>query len=163
MGIPIPNTRVILASPFHITLAIWVRITGDAHITCFGNGDAKNEEMPYHHITAILKDDWGRGCCTCKQDTEKRYSGQQFCQNEKGHFVPTNQRWFQIFRLDGTLMESGPSCGPRIWVNAMDGLSKKPLFNWEFIESVHSVGSQQRGSRRYFADVTNRVTSGTRL
>ena len=120
---------------------------------------------PYHHITAILEDDWGRGCCTCKQDTEKRYSGQQFCQNEKGHFVPTNQRWSQIFRLDGTLMESGPSCGPRIWVNAMVGLLKKPLFNWEFIESVHSVGSQEQGSRRYFADVTKRVkiTSGTRL
>ena len=54
MGIPIPKTLVILAYPSHVTLAIWVRVTGDAHITCFGNGDAQNEEMPispYHrHI-----------------------------------------------------------------------------------------------------------------
>ena len=161
MGIPIPQTLVILAFPSHITLAIWVRVTWDAHITCFGNGDAQNEG-----ITAILEDDWGRGCCTCEQDTEKPYRGQQFCQNElKGHFGPTNQRWSQIFRLGGTLMESAPSCGPRIWVNAMVGLLKKPLFNWEFIESVHSVGSQEQGSRRYFADVTIgvKITSGTRL
>ena len=33
MGIPIPKTLVIWASPSHITLAIWVRVTGDAHIT----------------------------------------------------------------------------------------------------------------------------------
>ena len=54
MGIPIRKTLVILASPSHNTLAIWVRVTGDAHITCFGNGDAQNAGMtilPYHrHI-----------------------------------------------------------------------------------------------------------------
>ena len=35
LGIPIPQTLVIRASPSHITLAIWVRdrVTGDAHIT----------------------------------------------------------------------------------------------------------------------------------
>ena len=35
MGIPIPQTLVIWASPSHITLAIWVwvGVTGDAHIT----------------------------------------------------------------------------------------------------------------------------------
>ena len=47
MGIPIPKTLVIWASPSHITLATWVRVwvrvrvrvrvrirvTGDAHIT----------------------------------------------------------------------------------------------------------------------------------
>ena len=35
MGIPIPKTLLIWASPSHITLAIWVRVrvTGDAHIT----------------------------------------------------------------------------------------------------------------------------------
>ena len=34
-GIPIPKTLVIWASPFHITLAIWIRarVTGDAYIT----------------------------------------------------------------------------------------------------------------------------------
>ena len=32
-GIPIPKTLVIWASPSHITLAIWVRFTDDAHIT----------------------------------------------------------------------------------------------------------------------------------
>ena len=44
-GIPIPKTLVIWASPSHITLAIWVRVwvrvTGDAHITSvLGIGDA---------------------------------------------------------------------------------------------------------------------------
>ena len=73
-----------------------------------GMGMPKTRGCPYHHITAILEDDWGRRCCTCEQDTEKQYRGQQFCQNEKGHFVPTTQRWSQIFRLDGTLMESAP-------------------------------------------------------
>ena len=33
MGIPIPQTLVIWASPSHITFAIWVRVTGDTHIT----------------------------------------------------------------------------------------------------------------------------------
>ena len=33
MGIPVPKALVIQASPSHITLAIWVRVTGDAHIT----------------------------------------------------------------------------------------------------------------------------------
>ena len=35
IGIPIPKTIVIWASPSHITLAIWVRVrvTGDAHTT----------------------------------------------------------------------------------------------------------------------------------
>ena len=33
MGIPISKTLVIWASPSHITLAIRVRVTGDAHIT----------------------------------------------------------------------------------------------------------------------------------
>ena len=33
MGIPISKTLVIWAPPSHITLAIRVRITGDAHIT----------------------------------------------------------------------------------------------------------------------------------
>ena len=34
-GIPVPKTLVIWASPFYITLAIWVRVrvTGDAHVT----------------------------------------------------------------------------------------------------------------------------------
>ena len=38
MGIPIPKTLVIWASPSHITLAIWVRVTGDAHITRVDSG-----------------------------------------------------------------------------------------------------------------------------
>ena len=33
MGIPIPKTLVIWASPSHLILAIMVRVTGDAHIT----------------------------------------------------------------------------------------------------------------------------------
>ena len=33
LGIPIPKTLVIWASPCHITVAIWIRVTGDAHIT----------------------------------------------------------------------------------------------------------------------------------
>ena len=37
MGIPIPKTLVIWASPSHVTLAIWIKarvgVTGDAHIT----------------------------------------------------------------------------------------------------------------------------------
>ena len=46
IGIPIPKTIVIWASPSHINLAIWVRVTGDAHITRgFGSGDA--------HMTCI--------------------------------------------------------------------------------------------------------------
>ena len=48
LGIPIPKTLVIWTSPSHITLAIWVtvRVTGDAHIKGFGNGDAQNAGMP---------------------------------------------------------------------------------------------------------------------
>ena len=49
IGIPIPKTIVIWASPSHINLAIWVRVrvTGDAHITRgFGSGDAQNAGMP---------------------------------------------------------------------------------------------------------------------
>ena len=49
LSIPIPKTRVIRASPSHITLAIWVRVrvgvTGDAHTSLpvgFGNGDAQS-------------------------------------------------------------------------------------------------------------------------
>ena len=33
MLISIPNTLVICASSSHITLAIWVKVTGDAHLT----------------------------------------------------------------------------------------------------------------------------------
>ena len=33
LGIPIPKTLVIWASPSHLILAIMVRVTGDAHIT----------------------------------------------------------------------------------------------------------------------------------
>ena len=51
MGIPIPKTLVIWASPSHITLAIWVRVrvTGDAHITRgLGMGMAKTIDA---HVT----------------------------------------------------------------------------------------------------------------
>ena len=33
LGISIPKTLVMWASPCHITVAIWIRVTGDAHIT----------------------------------------------------------------------------------------------------------------------------------
>ena len=33
MGILVPQTLVIYASPSHIPFAIWARVTGDAHIT----------------------------------------------------------------------------------------------------------------------------------
>ena len=59
LGITIPKTLVIWASPSHITLAIWVRVrlTRYAHITRgdltegflvlgFGNGDTQNAGMP---------------------------------------------------------------------------------------------------------------------
>ena len=52
IGIPIPKTIVIWASPPHINIAIWVRVrvTGDAHITRgFGSGDAQNAGMPIWH------------------------------------------------------------------------------------------------------------------
>ena len=45
LGIPIPKSLGIWASPSFINLAMWlkVRVTGDAHITRgFGNGDAQN-------------------------------------------------------------------------------------------------------------------------
>ena len=53
MGIPIPKTLVIWASPSHITLAIWVRVrvrvTGDAHIArILGMGMLKTRGYPYH-------------------------------------------------------------------------------------------------------------------
>ena len=52
MGIFIPKTLVIWASPSHITLAIWVRVTGDAHVTrVLGMGMAKT------------------GGCHCDKDT----------------------------------------------------------------------------------------------
>ena len=46
MGIRIPKTLVMWASPFHITLAIWVRVRVGLHAQGmpisleFGNGDA---------------------------------------------------------------------------------------------------------------------------
>ena len=49
LGFSIPKTLVIGASPSHITLAIWVRVTGDAHITrCLGMGMPKTRGCPYH-------------------------------------------------------------------------------------------------------------------
>ena len=55
IGIPIPKTIVIWASPSHINLAIWVRVrvTGDAHITrVSGVGMPKTRGCPYDmHIT----------------------------------------------------------------------------------------------------------------
>ena len=50
LGIPIPKTLVISASPSHITLAICVRfrVTGDAHITrVLGMGMPKTLVFPY--------------------------------------------------------------------------------------------------------------------
>ena len=49
---------VIWASPFHLTLAIWVmvRVTGDAHITrVFGMGKPKTRGCPYHCHTGRAK------------------------------------------------------------------------------------------------------------
>ena len=49
LGLSIPKTLVIGASPSHITLAIWVRVTGDAHITrCLRMGMPKTRGCPYH-------------------------------------------------------------------------------------------------------------------
>ena len=49
LGFSIPKTLVIWASPSHITLAIWVRVTGDANITrCLGMGMPKTRGRPYH-------------------------------------------------------------------------------------------------------------------
>ena len=45
---PSPKTLVIKASPFHNTLAIWVRVTGDAHIRLFEIGIPKRRGCPYH-------------------------------------------------------------------------------------------------------------------
>ena len=53
LGIPIPWTLVIWASPSHITLAIWVsvRVTGDTHITrVLGMGMPKTRSCPYHCV-----------------------------------------------------------------------------------------------------------------
>ena len=57
MGIPIPKTLVIRASPSHITLAIWlrVRVTGDALITrVLGMGMPKTRGYPYHSAPFAL-------------------------------------------------------------------------------------------------------------
>ena len=55
LGIPIPKTLMIKASPSHITLAICVRVrvtvrvTGDAYITwVLAMGMAKTRGCPYH-------------------------------------------------------------------------------------------------------------------
>ena len=53
LGIPIPKTLVILASPSHIALAIWVmvrvRVTGDAHIIrVLGMGMSETRRYLYH-------------------------------------------------------------------------------------------------------------------
>ena len=49
MGIPINKTLVISASPSRTNLAIWVRVTGDAHITrVLGTGKPKTRGCPYH-------------------------------------------------------------------------------------------------------------------
>ena len=53
MGIPIPKTLVIWASPSHITLAIWVRVrvTGNAYIArILGLGMVKTRGYPYHCV-----------------------------------------------------------------------------------------------------------------
>ena len=60
LGIPIPKTLVIWASPSHITLAIWVkvriRVTEDAHITrVLGMGMPKTQGCPYHFDIGTLK------------------------------------------------------------------------------------------------------------
>ena len=58
MGIPIPKTLVISASPSHITLAIWVRfrVTGDAHITrVLGMGMPKTRVFPYQCAIGTLE------------------------------------------------------------------------------------------------------------
>ena len=54
LGIPIPKTPVIWASPSHITLANWVRVrvTEDAHITrVLGMGMPKAWGCSYHRDT----------------------------------------------------------------------------------------------------------------
>jgi len=59
MGIPIPKTLVIWASPSHINLAIWVRVRvrGDAHITRFlGIGMPRTWGCPYHCDSGKGKD-----------------------------------------------------------------------------------------------------------
>ena len=49
MGIPIPKTIVIWASPSHSTLVVRVRVTGDAHIIrVLGKGMLKTQGCPYH-------------------------------------------------------------------------------------------------------------------
>ena len=69
MGIPIPKTLVILASPSHVTLAIWVRVTGDAHITrVLGMG------CPYHCDSGKGKDLGKRLVCAKEGRKEKTAS-----------------------------------------------------------------------------------------
>ena len=61
LGIPIPKTLGIWASPSFINLAIWlkVRVTGDPHITrVFGNGDAQNAGTPTSQWHRWLKVLW---------------------------------------------------------------------------------------------------------
>ena len=53
LGILIPKTLVMWASPSLITLAIWVRVTGDAHITrVLGMVMPKTRECPYNCDTS---------------------------------------------------------------------------------------------------------------
>ena len=55
LGFPIRQTLVIWASPSHITLAIWVRVTGDTLITMvLGMGMPQMRGCPYHCDTATV-------------------------------------------------------------------------------------------------------------
>ena len=57
LGIPIPKTLVIWASPSHLTIAIWVRVrvAEDAHITrVLGMGMPKTQGWPYHCNSAWI-------------------------------------------------------------------------------------------------------------
>ena len=77
------------------------------------------------------------GYCSCKQDTEERYWGQQFCQMERNiSDRPTEmtrpvkedhlQSWSRIFRSDQTEMVRSISCSNRNYRNfGLNG--KRPL------------------------------------
>ena len=69
MGIPIPKILVIWASTSHITLAIWVRVTGDAHITRVWEWGC-----PYHCDSAKGKDLGKRLVCAKEGKKEKAAS-----------------------------------------------------------------------------------------
>ena len=117
LGIPIPQTLVIWASPSHITLAIWVwvRVTGDTHITRFrGMGMPKTRGCPYHCDT-------GTKCSYSLRGGRKK--GREWGRREKKSAPSNSPTFFDACFAVWSVIYSGNS----IWRRAQ-GLAKNYLF-----------------------------------